>query len=416
MNLSAAQQFLQKQLMNTASKIVGFMSDNPLTGKEVPVTGKDAQKFVEAYVDLGGDPTTAINVTDTGFTLPGNQADFDLKTTPTTFIDKMIQEEPELHLSDATDRFTRLKNVIDTKIPYGQSQYLAKTPFLIETIKSMDPSAVAEMPRGGLIYSPPIGVSSEKGMSEFRVGRNAFGDMISKLYEPGADMKAGPINSMGFDVKLPKDFMYGSSVFAHELGHALDYQTPAGKKSLDARMDRSIAEDFSNFGKPRYREKVKSTKLGDVKTKISTSKGNPVQALLAGIGFVNPNQSLGMQMVEGAVAESLTPDSINTMASELRADKNAQRIAGRAGLKINPKLLTLAKSSYASGPIIKGGLSAIPGFFMNKAAERFIYPQNEKLANFLGPYIQKADKEIEKRTGLSSFGDLLNNRIKGRKK
>ena len=416
MNLSAAQQFVQKQLINTASKIVGFMSDNPLTGKEVPVTGKDAQKFVEAYVDLGGDPTTAINVTDTGFTLPGNQADFDLKTTPTTFINKMIQEEPELHLADAKDRFTRLENVIDTKLPYGQSQYLAKTPFLIETIKSMDPSAVAEMPRGGLIYSPPIGVSSEKGMSEFRVGRNAFGDMTSKLYEPGADMKAGPINSMGFDVKLPKDFMYGSSVLAHELGHALDYQTPAGKKSLDARMDRSLADNFSNFGKPRYREKVKSTKFGDVKTKISTSKGNPVQALLAGIGFVNPNQSLGMQMVEGAVAESLTPDSINTMASELRADKNAQRIAGRAGLKINPKLLTLAKSSYASGPIIKGGLSAIPGFFMNKAAEKFIYPQTEKVANFLGPYIQKADKAIEKRTGLSSFGDLLNNRIEGRKK
>ena len=416
MNLSAAQQFVQKQLINTASKIFGFMSDNPLTGKEVPVTGKDAQKFVEAYVDLGGDPTTAINVTDTGFTLPGNQADFDLRTTPTTFINKMIQEEPELHLADAKDRFTRLKNVIDTRIPYGQAQYLAKTPFLIEKIKSMDPSAVDEVPRGGLIYSPPIGVSSEKGMSELRVGRNAFGDMTRKLYEPGADMKAGQINSMGFGVKLPKDFMYGSSVLAHELGHALDYQTPAGKKSLDARMDRSIAENFSNFGKPRYREKVKSTKFGDVKTKISTSKGNPVQALLAGIGFVNPNQSLGMQMVEGAVAESLTPDSINTMASELRADKNAQRIAGRAGLKINPKLLTLAKSSYASAPIIKGGLSAIPGFFMNKAAEKFIYPQNEKLANFLGPYIQKADKAIEKRTGLSSFGDLLNNRIEGRKK
>jgi hypothetical protein len=66
--------------------------------------------------------------------------------------------------------------------------------------------------------------------------------------------------------------------------------------------------------------------------------------------------------------------------------------------------------------MIKGGLSAIPGFFMNKAAEKFIYPQNEKFANFLGPYIQKADKAIEKRTGLSSFGDLLNNRIEGRKK
>ena len=215
---------------------------------------------------------------------------------------------------------------------------------------------------------------------------------------------------MGFDVKLPNDFMYGSSVLAHELGHALDYGTPAGKKSLDARTDRSLAEDFSNFGTP------KSKRLGNVKTKLSTTKGNPVQALLAGIGFVNPNQSLGMQMVEGAVAESLTPDSINTMASELRADKNAQRIAGRADLKINPKTLTLAKSTYAAGPMIKGGLSAIPGFFMNKAAEKFIYPQTEKFANFLGPYIQKADKAIEKRTGLSSFGDLLNNRIKGRKK
>ena len=172
----------------------------------------------------------------------------------------------------------------------------------------------------------------------------------------------------------------------------------------------AVHDVWSNFGTP------KSKRLGNVKTKLSTTKGNPVQALLAGIGFVNPNQSLGMQMFEGAVAESLTPDSINTMASELRADKNAQRIAGRAGLKINPKTLTLAKSTYAAGPMIKGGLSAIPGFFMNKAAEKFIYPQNEKFANFLGPYIQKADKAIKKRTGLSSFGDLLNNRIKGRKK
>ena len=426
MNLSAAQQFVQKQLINTASKIFSFMSDNPLTGQEVPVRGKDAQKFVEAYVDLGGDPTTAINVTDTGFTLPGTQADFNLKTTPTNLINNLIQEEskyitpdrmaerPDLLLSGAKDRFTRFKNVLDTKIPYGQSLYMAKTPFFVEQVKKMDPSALAEMPRGGLIYSPPMGVSADKTASEFRVGKDAFGHSVAKISKLGADMEG--LTGEIFDLKAPKDFMYGSSVLAHELGHALDYQTPAGKKSLDARMDRSIAENFSNFGKPRYREKVKSTKFGDVKTKISTSKGNPVQALLAGIGFVNPNQSLGMQMVEGAVAESLTPDSINTMASELRADKNAQRIAGRAGLKINPKLLTLAKSSYASGPIIKGGLSAIPGFFMNKAAEKFIYPQNEKLANFLGPYIQKADKAIEKRTGLSSFGDLLNNRIKGRKK
>ena len=63
MNLSAAQQFVQKQLINTATKITNLFTDNPLTGKEVPVTGKDAQKFVEAYVDLGGDPTTAVNVT-----------------------------------------------------------------------------------------------------------------------------------------------------------------------------------------------------------------------------------------------------------------------------------------------------------------------------------------------------------------
>ena len=169
-------------------------------------------------------------------------------------------------------------------------------------VKSMDPSAVDDMPRGGLIYSPPIGVSAEEGVSRFRVGRNAFGDITRKVYEIPGDMKSGQINSMGFDVKLPKDFMYGSSVLAHELGHALDYGTPAGKKSLDARTDRSLAEDFSNFGTP------KSKRLGNVKTKLSTTKGNPVQALLAGIGFVNPNQSLGMQMVEGAVAESLTPD------------------------------------------------------------------------------------------------------------
>jgi len=410
MNLSAAQQFVQKQLINTATKITDLFTDNPLTGKEIPVTGKKKKKFVEAYVDLGGDPTTAVNVTDTGLTPPGNQADFNLKTTPTSLINKMMQQDPELLFSDAKDRYTRLKNVIDTKIPFSQSMYTAKTPTFVEMVKGMDPSAVDDMPRGGLVYSPPIGVSAEEGVSRFRVGRNAFGDMTRKVYEIPGDMKSGQINSMGFDVKLPKDFMYGSSVLAHELGHALDYGTPAGKKSLDARTDRSLAEDFSNFGTP------KSKRLGNVKTKLSTTKGNPVQALLAGIGFVNPNQSLGMQMVEGAVAESLTPDSINTMASELRADKNAQRIAGRAGLKINPKTLTLAKSTYAAGPMIKGGLSAIPGFFIYRASAMFIYPQTETYANFLGPYIQKADKVIEKRTGLSSFGDLLNNRIEGRKK
>ncbi len=402
---------MEGKLLQAASKITNLFTDNPLTGKEVPVTGKDAQKFVEAYVNLGGDPTTAVNVTDSGLTPPGNQADFNLKTTPTTLINKMIQEDPELLLSDAKDRFSRLKNVIDTKIPYSQSMYTAKTPTFVE----MAGRQADEMPRGGFIYSPPMGVSAEEGLSRFRVGRNAFGDIARKVYDfeaAGADMKSGkiPINSTGFDVKLPKDFMYGSSVLAHELGHALDYGTPAGKKSLDARTDGSLAEDFSNFGTP------KNKRLGNVKTKLSTTKGNPVQALLAGIGFVNPNQSLGMQMFEGAVAESLTPDSINTMASELRADKNAKRIAGRAGLKINPKLLTLAKSTYASGPLIKGGLSAIPGFFMNKAAEKFIYPQNERLANFLGPYIQKTDKAIERKTGLSSFGDLLNKRIEGRKK
>ncbi len=413
MNLSAAQQFLQKQLINTATKITDLFTDNPLTGKEIPVTGKDAQKFVEAYVDLGGDPTTAVNVTDTGLTPPGSQADFNLKTTPTSLINKMMQQDPELLFSDAKDRYTRLKNVIDTKIPFSQSMYTAKTPTFVEMVKSMDPSAVADMPRGGLVYSPPIGVSAEEGVSRFSVGRNAFGDMTRKLYEPRGDMKSGQINSMGFDVKLPKDFMYGSSVLAHELGHALDYGTPAGKKSLDARTDRSLAEDFANFGTSKSK---RLTKLSTLTGTLPATKGNPVQALLAGIGFVNPNQSLGMQMVEGAVAESLTPDSINTMASELRADKNAQRIADRAGLKINPKTLTLAKGTYAAGPIIKGGLSVIPGFFMNKAAEKFIYPQNEKLANFLGPYIQKADKAIERRTGLSSFGDLLNNRIQGRKK
>tara|TARA_R100000773_G_C4209642_1_gene109539 strand:+ start:61 stop:1311 length:1251 start_codon:yes stop_codon:yes gene_type:complete len=414
MNLSAAQQFVQRQLINTASKIVGFMSDNPLTGKEVPVTGKDAQKFVKAYVDLGGDPTTAINVTDTGFTLPGSQVDFNLKTTPTNLINKFIQddiditrasgfegitERPDLLLSGAKDSFTRFKNVLDTKIPYGQSMYLAKTPTFVENVKKLDPSALDDMPRGGLVYAPPMGVSADKTASEFRVGKNAFGQSVAKISKLGADMEG--LTGEIFDLKAPKDFMYGSSVLAHELGHALDYGTPAGKKALDARTDRSLAEDFSNFGTP------KSKRLGNVKTKLSRTKGNPVQALLAGIGFVNPNQSLGMQMVEGAVAESLTPDSINTMRTELTADKNAKRIADKAGLKINPKLLTLAKGTYATGPLLKGAASAIPGFFINKAAERYIDPQVDRASAALRPYVQKVDEAIERRTGLSSFADLL---------
>tara|TARA_Y100001951_G_C11275075_1_gene261371 strand:+ start:87 stop:1325 length:1239 start_codon:yes stop_codon:yes gene_type:complete len=410
MNLSAVQQFVQRQLINTASKIAGFMSDNPFTGKEVPVTGKDAQKFVKSYVDLGGDPTTAINVTDKGFALPNTQVDFNLKTTPTNVINELIQEESryitpdrmlergdEL-LSEAKDRFTRFEKVLDSKLPYGQSMYLAKTPTFVEHVKKLDPSALDKMPSGGLIYAPPMGVSADKTASEFRVGKDAFGQSVAKISKLGTkDGLTGQI----FNLKAPKDFIYGSSVLAHELGHALDYQTSAGKKALDVRADRSLAEDFSNFGTP------KSKRLGNVKTKLSRTKGNPVQALLAGIGFVNPNQSLGMQMFEGAVAESLTPDSINTMRTELTADKNAKRIADKAGLKINPKLLTLAKGTYATGPLLKGAASAIPGFFINKAAERYIDPQVDRASAALRPYVRKVDEAIERRTGLSSFADLL---------
>tara|TARA_Y100001958_G_C21126535_1_gene469112 strand:- start:229 stop:1068 length:840 start_codon:yes stop_codon:yes gene_type:complete len=276
--------------------------------------------------------------------------------------------------------------------------YLAKTPTFVEHVKKLDPSALDKMPSGGLIYAPPMGVSADKTASEFRVGKDAFGQSVAKISKLGTkDGLTGQI----FNLKAPKDFIYGSSVLAHELGHALDYQTSAGKKALDVRADRSLAEDFSNFGTP------KSKRLGNVKTKLSRTKGNPVQALLAGIGFVNPNQSLGMQMFEGAVAESLTPDSINTMRTELTADKNAKRIADKAGLKINPKLLTLAKGTYATGPLLKGAASAIPGFFINKAAERYIDPQVDRASAALRPYVRKVDEAIERRTGLSSFADLL---------
>jgi hypothetical protein len=129
--------------------------------------------------------------------------------------------------------------------------------------------------------------------------------------------------------------IYPATTTAHEMGHALDFQTPLGRKVMKARS---------------------SPKL----------KGaGPIPYIAATL--MPTDGDLMAETVVGGVSSLVSPKSMATMLSELRADKFGADLAKRAGTTFSQPSRLLTRASYGAVPFAKGAAQGFAGGVINLA-------------------------------------------------
>jgi hypothetical protein len=131
--------------------------------------------------------------------------------------------------------------------------------------------------------------------------------------------------------------IYPATTTAHEMGHALDFQTPIGRKLMKARQN------------PRLKG------------------AGPIPVIAATL--MPTDGDLLAETVVGGVAEMVSPKNLTTMITEARADKFGKDLARRAGTPFKNPSRLLTRASYGAVPFAKGASQGFIGGLINLASQ-----------------------------------------------
>ena len=281
-----------------------------IAGTDIPINTQEAIRISEAYRKLGGKP---VDFNDPDATIFGSMQKgtaYKFPESPSEYYQKLKGAKDVLATAypptDPDKFFQADLDDIKTGRPYSGSAFIGDTHQLYTGKKK------------GVVLSGRLGTTESK---------------LSKI--------RSPFNSNTPDI--PLDYLYGATGTAHEHGHAKDWSTHKGRKKLETRASGKFNRKFKG--------------------------GSPTQALVAAIGTLNPDQSLPMQMLEGAAGEILNPAWRNILDTEYRADQFGQKIARVAGTPWSVKNQIFARGTYVAAPLVTGAASVIPGYLLNEAAD-----------------------------------------------
>ena len=354
----SASEFLNKQVFNLERARIKFLTDLGLAS-EVPISSKKAAEVLDTYKNIkGAEPVTLYSqaAQDAGIDLqpsipfsqiPKDKAAFLLEKLGVMPgpLEKFKGEEKSYWKDRKTPDYKRLRYQSSQYLP---SEQLATSPGHYPSKRTESGRAIAE------VHVSPIGFKSVNG--------------IEDLIWPGSNL-------------------------THEIGHIMDDQTTVGRQAVLDRTTRYDKRRMDKFGgevsRPTsYREFYgPKAKEGDLNTMYKnlfpvvdgkpTFKGyrDPVSAALFGLETVFPKtfSPPQVQIGTGAVAEMLSPENINLLRTEIRANKMANILSKKANLPISNVNRLTGLASYTTVPLatglLKGGAFATLGMGLNKAAD-----------------------------------------------
>mgnify|MGYP001476360619 CR=1 FL=1 len=310
-----------------------------LLDADIPIETKQALDIVKAYRQLGG---SSVNIIPEEIQATPNNRGRRLGDTPLSSIKKHQRGKKRL-LEEVTKR---QPNITSAELDIISSNF---NPIDMElgAIKDLKTDYYPSLPFLQSAFTPDIDIKDPKGNYMSRNKGTVFSaplGVTKRTIDPSSKLFDDP----SIPLDLPAGYLYGSTTLAHELGHALDYSTPRGKKLINKRSPAETQE---------------------IRKKFKVGGGSPTGALVAGLGVFNPDQSLRGQMIEGAISELVSPEWRNILESEARADLLGRKIAKKAGTPWSLKSQLSARGTYGAYPLAKGAVSVIPGYVLNAAAD-----------------------------------------------
>tara|TARA_R100001082_G_scaffold16702_1_gene8407 strand:+ start:457 stop:1842 length:1386 start_codon:yes stop_codon:yes gene_type:complete len=310
-----------------------------LLDADIPIETKQALDIVKAYRQLGG---SSVNIIPEEIQATPNNRGRRLGDTPLSSIKKHQRGKKRL-LEEVTKR---QPNITSAELDIISSKF---NPIDMElgAIKDLKTDYYPSLPFLQSAFTPDIDIKDPKGNYMSRNKGTVFSaplGVTKRTIDPSSKLFDDP----SIPLDLPAGYLYGSTTLAHELGHALDYSTPRGKKLINKRSPAETQE---------------------IRKKFKVGGGSPTGALVAGLGVFNPDQSLRGQMIEGAISELVSPEWRNILESEARADLLGRKIAKKAGTPWSLKSQLSARGTYGAYPLAKGAVSVIPGYVLNAAAD-----------------------------------------------
>jgi len=310
-----------------------------LLDADTPIETKQALDIVKAYRQLGG---PSVNIIPEGVQATPNNRGRRLGDTPLSSI-KKHQRGKERLLKDVVKR---QPNVTSAELDIISSHF-NPVDMELKAIKDLKTDYYPSLPFLESAFTPDIDIKDPKGNYMPRNKGTVFSaplGVTKRTIDPSSKLFDDP----SIPLELPAGYLYGSTTLAHELGHALDYSTPRGKKLINKRSPAETQE---------------------IRKKFKVGGGSPTGALVAGLGVFNPDQSLRGQMIEGAISELVSPEWRNILESEARADLLGRKIAKKAGTPWSLKSQLSARGTYGVYPLAKGAVSVVPGYVLNEAAD-----------------------------------------------
>lgn len=133
---------------------------------------------------------------------------------------------------------------------------------------------------------------------------------------------------------------YSGGIMAHEMGHALDYNTPRGRALLRARA----------------------------RTSPQLAPGAMTGSV--GVGGHRDDRSLGSAAIEGALGSLLTPQARSVLESEHRANRFGRELAKEAGTPWSRTAERLAMGTYANALGLPGAVQGVTGELLSRGADQ----------------------------------------------
>ena len=295
-----------------------------------------------------------------------------------------LQFNPDTFIEDAA-------NAVGNLIP-------AASGHALQTLnKYLSKNMLPDMPEAEKLTEPFKKKVSQLGVDPFDYGISAMPEkgvkgLAYNYFLPSSLRQNVPEVGNLHNTPLNKSVISTNTyptLLAHEMGHAVDYATPQGKKSIDYQVDPTVKnqyqKSFSGLGEPKFygfRAPIGVRQIGHASMVTPDVPNNPASMIAT-----------------GALTNLLDPYNLNVLRNEAVAHMHGKNLAEQAGLKYNNRVAGAAFLTYPVSQIGHGARSGIQSWLMSQVADKGMKAVRDyvldPVSSELNPELTDLEKSLE---------------------
>ena len=220
--------------------------------------------------------------------------------------------------------------------------------------------------------------------------------LAQNYFLPEATRQSNPTFGSLHEAPLHKSVISSNAnptYLAHEMGHALDYATPQGKKAMRYQIDPDLVMQYENsfrgLGEPEITYK---------NLKMSMPIG---VRQLGHASMVTPNvpDNPASMIATGALTNLLDPLVANNLRSEAVAHMYGKKLADEAGIKYNKRLAGGSYMTYPLTHIGRGAKAGLQSWLMSQVADKGMKAARDyvidPVSSMVNPELTELEKSLE---------------------